>query len=274
MKKIIVITGATSGIGKATVKALIKDGHRLILLIRNVEKGLELENELNVKLEIIPCDLSDLDSVRSAAMQLKSHTDRIDVLINNAGGIFQDRLETKDGMEMHFGMNHLGHFLLTYLLMDVLTASKARIINLSSEAHKQARLNIDDIQLKNKYNALLGYANSKLCNILFTKELVRRYGNTGITSFAVHPGVVNTAFGDHLKPGWRLVWQIMKPMIRTPEKGAATSVFLATNPEVEKWSGNYFKDCKIAKSLPVADDESLANKLWDISLKYVKPFIS
>ena len=274
MKKVIVITGATSGIGKATVKTLIQQGHRLILLIRNPEKGMALEKEFNAQLEIISCDLADLHSVKNAALHVKSITDKIDVLINNAGGIFQDRLETKDGFEMHFGMNHLGHFLLTNLLMDILIASKARIINLSSEAHKQARLNMDDLQLKNKYNGLKGYANAKMCNILVTKELVKRFGDSGLTSYAVHPGVVNTAFGDHLKPGWRLVWQIMKPIIRTPEKGAATSVYLATTNDIEKQSGNYFKDCKVAKPLAIANDGEVAKKLWDVSMEYVKAFIS
>lgn len=273
MSKTIVITGTTSGIGEATARILSSQGHQLVMLVRNTEKGKQLAAKLPSASDIVPCDLADLASVKRAADILKEKYAVIDVLINNAGGMTLERQVSRDGFEMQFAMNHLGHFLLTTQLLPLLTASRTRVINVSSMAHTQGKLDFDDLQLEKSFSPMKAYGNAKLCNIYFTKELVKRYGSSGISAYALHPGVVNTGFGDSLKGIFKAGWGMMKPFLLTPEKGASTSVYLATKEGIESLSGNYFKKSKVAPVSRLAKDEQVAEKLWTVSEQLIAPFV-
>jgi len=274
--KTTVITGATSGIGKETALALAKKDHALYLLVRNVVKGEELKQEIitktgNKNIHVIKCDLSDLQSVREAAAELNNgKLFAINVLINNAGGMFDKKEISKDGFEMTFVTNHLGHFLLTNSILPLLEKGHARIINLSSEGHKMGKANFDDLQWEQRaYSAITAYGTAKLFNIYFTKSLAEKYADKGISSFAVHPGVVRTAFGAESSGFSKFLLWIAKPFMILPEEGAQTSVFLATEPGMEAKSCQYFIKSKMAKSSLLSWSEANRNTLWDISKKLV-----
>ena len=274
--KTTVITGATSGIGKETALALAKKDHALYLLVRNVVKGEELKQEIitktgNKNIHVIKCDLSDLQSVREAAAELNNgKLFAINVLINNAGGMFDKKEISKDGFEMTFVTNHLGHFLLTNSILPLLEKGHARIINLSSEGHKMGKANFDDLQWEQRpYSAIKAYGTAKLFNIYFTKSLAEKYADKGISSFAVHPGVVRTAFGAESSGFSKFLLWIAKPFMILPEEGAQTSVFLATEPGMEAKSCQYFIKSKMAKSSLLSWSEANRNTLWDISKKLV-----
>ncbi|XP_012582814.1 PREDICTED: retinol dehydrogenase 14, partial [Condylura cristata] len=214
-------------------------------------------------------DLASLRSVRAFCQEMLQEEDRLDVLINNAG-IFQcPYMKTEDGFEMQFGVNHLGHFLLTNLLLGLLKSSApSRIVVVSSKLYKYGDINFEDLNSEQSYNKSFCYSRSKLANILFTKELARRLEGTDVTANVLHPGIVRTNLGRHIhiplviKPLFNLVsWAFFK----TPVEGAQTSVYLASSPEVEGVSGRYFGDCKEEELLPKAMDEAVARKLWDIS---------
>jgi NAD(P)-dependent dehydrogenase (short-subunit alcohol dehydrogenase family) len=270
--KTTVITGPTSGIGKVTAQELAKKDHALYLLVRNMEKGEELRKELiaqtgNQAIFVIKCDLADLQSVREAADALKAKLFNINVLINNAGGAFHERELSKDGFEMTFAINHLGHFLLTESLMPLLQKGHARIINVSSEAHRSAKPDFDDLQMEKSYTGLKAYGMAKLFNIYFTKSLAEKYRQTGITAYALHPGVVLTNIWDNAKGFLRVIIWFMKPFMISAEKGAETTIYLATQPKLEQKNGLYFKKCKVAKTAPNADNAAARNRLWEISRK-------
>lgn len=274
--KTILITGATSGIGRETALGLAKKDHALYLLVRNVIKGEELKKEIiaqtgNKQIHIIKCDLASLQSVREAAEELNAKLVSVNVLINNAGGIFNERKLSKDGFEMTFVTNHLGHFLLTISIMPLLEKGHARVINLSSDAHKWAKkANFDDIQWEqHKYSASKAYGISKLYNIYFTKALAEKYADKGISSFAVHPGVVSTEFGAGVSGFKKILLWLARPFMITAEEGAQTSIFLATEPGIEAKSSQYFIKKKVAKSTVLSWSEDNRNKLWDISKKLV-----
>jgi NAD(P)-dependent dehydrogenase (short-subunit alcohol dehydrogenase family) len=275
-----VITGATSGIGKETALALAKKDHALYLLVRNTEKGEELKKELvqqtgNRSVFVVHCDLADLQSVKEATDQLKGKLFAINTLINNAGGINSQRQVSKDGNELTFAMNHLGHFLLTLNLMPLLEKGQARIINVSSEAHKMGKvLMLNDVQFK-VYSAFGAYALAKLCNIWFAKALSERYGNKGVTAYALHPGVVKTGFGSELGGLGKIMMLLAKPFMITPQQGAQTSIFLASEVKLSpKLSGQYFKKMKVAQTNLAAQNTSARNKLWQISEQLVGPFLN
>jgi len=274
--KTTVITGATSGIGKETALALAKKDHALYLLVRNVVKGEELKQEIitktgNKNIHVVKCDLSDLQSVREAAAELNNgKLFAINVLINNAGGMFDKKELSKDGFEMTFATNHLGHFLLTNSILPLLEKGHARIINLSSEGHKMGKVNFDDLQWEQRtYSAITAYGTAKLFNIYFTRSLAEKYADKGISSFAVHPGVVRTAFGADSSGLSKFLLWLAKPFMISPEEGAQISVFLATEPGIDAKSSQYFIKCKMAKSSVLAWSEDNRNKLWDISKKLV-----
>lgn len=272
-----VITGATSGIGEATALALAKKDHALYLLVRNVQKGEELKQQIiketgNKNIHIIHCDLTDLTTVTAAADELKSKLFNVQVIINNAGGMFNDFELTKDGFETTFQLNHLGHFLLTTRLMPLLEKGHARIINVSSELHRRARPDFESINDPQKYSAIGAYGNSKLFNIYFTKSLAQRYASKGITSYALHPGVVKTNFNSKLTGGLKFMFSLATPFMITPQKGAETSVYLATAPRLESKKGDYFVRQKPAKPASVANDENLREKLWNLSETMVAKF--
>lgn len=276
----LAITGATSGIGTETVKALAPRFKQIFLLVRNTEKAQNLVNQwkgdgYSSSFHIIPCDLANLATVAHAAEKITQRCQHLDVLINNAGGIFRDRQFTENGLERSFSINHLGHFLLTKQLLPLLfAAGKARIINVSSDAHRIARPDIADLQATKSYSALQVYANVKLYSILFTKSLVERYGHKGIYAFALHPGMVKTNFGSEFT-GW-VKWgmKIIKPFLESPAQGAKTPVFLASDPSVLQANGGYFKRTTLSKTSKAAASIDLRRWLWQESerLLHMKGF--
>jgi len=274
-----VITGATSGIGKETAMALAKKDHALYLLVRNVEKGEALKKEItaqtgNRSVFVVYCDLANMQTVRQAADELKGKLFAINVLINNAGGINTHREVSKDGNELTFAMNHLGHFLLTMSLMPLLQKGQARIINVSSEAHKMARPQLlNDVQFKQDYSAFKAYALAKLSNIYFAKSLAEKYGSTGITAYALHPGIVKSNFWTDLGGIGKILGWLSKPFMLTAREGAQTSIYLAGQVKLSpKLSGEYFKKLEVAKTTLAAQNVSARNKLWQISEQLTEPF--
>jgi NAD(P)-dependent dehydrogenase (short-subunit alcohol dehydrogenase family) len=225
----------------------------------------------NKNIYVIRCDVSDMQSVREAAAELKEKLFGINILINNAGSAFQEKQLSKDGFEMTFVLNHLGHFLLTMSLMPLLERGQARIINVSSEGHQREKPNFDDLKWEHTpYKVMKAYGISKLYNIYFTKSLAEKYKDKGIVSYALHPGVVNTNIWDGVKGVARFFVWVLKLFMITPEKGAETIIYLATHAKLEKNSGKYFIKCKVAKNSVIADNAEARNKLWAISEKLVK----
>ena len=275
MTKTIAITGGTSGLGLATVNALASQGWRVVLLARSMSKMSEIKAaHPKAEIDFIRCDLSDLTSVADAGVALSQYQEDIDVLMNNAGGIVDSFKKTVDGYELTFQINHLGHFLLTNLVMEKLKAqNQARIINLSSAAHRLGQLDFSDLMIEANYGAFKAYGNSKLCNIYFTQSLHERYHNEGISSFAVHPGTVGTGFGDRSTGFFRFLWDLGKPLLMTPEKGARTQVYLATAEGVEEYSGKYFVKQKVTSTSRQAHDTEARDKLWTVSEEMVAKFV-
>jgi NAD(P)-dependent dehydrogenase (short-subunit alcohol dehydrogenase family) len=275
--KTTVITGATSGIGEATAFELAQKEHALYLLVRNIQKGERLKQRLidetgNKTIYVIRCDLTDLQSVHDAATELKEKLFNINVLINNAGGIFDNYEVSKDGFEMTFALNHLGHFLLTTSLMPLLEKGHARIINLTSDAHKIGKPDFDHIENKEGYSGMKAYGRAKLFNIYFTKSIAEKYADKGITAYAVHPGVVNTGFGAGTSGFVKALLWLARPFMISAEKGAETPVYLATEPKMESKSGAYFTKKKVTKPSTLANDADARNRLWAISEKLVDKF--
>ncbi len=276
----ILLTGATAGIGKATARALAPSAGKFILVARNAEKLNALVSELSNlmdadKLDTVVADLSEPASIEKAVAEIRSRYDQIDLLINNAGGYFSDRSENSVGQEYTFALNHLGYYHLTTRLLDLVKKSpKARIVSVSSMAHSMGEINFDDLMLVENYGAMKAYAQSKLANILFTRELSEQLENHNVTVNCLHPGVVASNFTDNM-PGWvQPLMGFAKIFMISPEKGAATSIFLATSPEVAEISGEYFVKKKIAKTSPAAKDRALAKKLWLVSEELVQEGIA
>jgi NAD(P)-dependent dehydrogenase (short-subunit alcohol dehydrogenase family) len=252
--KVCVVTGATSGIGKATAMALARQGAQVVLVGRNRDRGEAAAAGLAAvaatppRLEI--ADLASMEEVRALADRL-GRLDRIDVLVNNAGFVAGQRRVTADGFEEVFAVNHLAPFLLTNLLLGKLTASApARAITVSSDAHTAARLDLDDLQLEHGWDSWRSYANSKLANILFTRELARRLKGTGVTANCAHPGVVRTGFGREGSPLLRLAVTIGRPFLLSPERGASTIVYLATSADVAGATGGYYAKSQLREPRP------------------------
>ncbi|NIS82543.1 MAG: SDR family NAD(P)-dependent oxidoreductase [Anaerolineales bacterium] len=270
-RKVIMVTGGTSGIGKVGAMALAKHCVSLILVGRNVEKGAAAVEEIkresdNPNVEFMSTDLSSQDEVRRLVEGFQKRHDRLDVLVNNAGAFFLRRKESVDGIEMTFALNHLGYFLLTHLLQDTIRASApARIINTASGAHHDTVIDFDDLQARRKYRMYKRYAESKLANVLFTYELARRLEATEVAVNAFHPGFVATHIGEN--NGWFV--RLVKPLINlragSPEEGADTLVYLAISPEVAGVTGKYFYKRKAVPSSPNSYDETLADRLWRVS---------
>lgn len=276
-RKIALITGANSGIGLATSIELAKMNIEVIMLCRNEKKGLESKEIVKIKsqsdhVHLKICDLGNLNSVRSIVKEIKSEFHKLDILINNAGVVSPKRLETTDGFEYHLGINHLGHFLLTNLLLEnLLNSEQGRIINVSSGAYKWAEFYVDDPHLTKSYNLFKAYGQSKLANILFTKELAKRMKNTNVTANSLHPGAVSTNIGIDRKTGFgTMVHKILSPFFKTPFEGAETSIYLATSPNVSSVTGEYFVDKKIKKLSKTAKNEEVAKLLWEWSAKETK----
>ena len=268
----ILITGATSGIGAITARELARMGAQVVVVGRNAEKTRAVVSEIqqttgNQRVEMLIGDLSDLSEVRCLADEFKQRFDRLHVLINNAGAVFFSHRTTADGYEMTLALNHLSPFLLTNLLLDRLNASiPARVVTVSSMAHWAAHVNPDQLNGHRFYRGWRAYSQSKLMNILFTRELARRVGS-GVTANCVHPGFVASNFGKSNGGIFRPLWKLIEWAAISPEKGAQTSIYLASSPEVASVTGEYFYDCKQQVSSAESYDQDIARRLWDTSLK-------
>ncbi len=271
--KVCIITGANFGLGKATAIELAKLGATLVMVCRDKDRGntalKEVRNTSGSKsIELLIADMSSQQSIHDLAGQFKSKYDRLDVLVNNAGAIIGNKILSADGIEMTFALNHLGYFLLTHLLIDYLKASApSRIVNVASGAHYGGEMNFDDLQFEKKYDGWKAYGLSKLANVLFTYELVRRLEGTGVTANCLHPGVVNTGFGNSGTAFFSFMFKLIKPFLISETKGAETQIYLSTSPELETVSGKYFSKKKAVKSSKYSYSGSAAKRLWDISLE-------
>ncbi|MBR4777502.1 MAG: SDR family oxidoreductase [Lachnospiraceae bacterium] len=271
--KIAIVTGANSGMGMATVEALSDKGATVIMLCRSEERGkeaiLKLTENKERNLDLILCDLGDYESIRNFAKAVKEKYDHIDILVNNAGFISLDRQETKEGLERQFGINHIGHFLLTKELLELM-GKGSRIVNVASGAHKTGKIHFDDINLTKGFNVIKAYSQSKLANVLFTRELARRVADRGITVNCCHPGAVATNIGIDRDTGFgKTITGLLKPFFQTPMEGARTAIFLASDKSVENITGGYFYKCKIAKSSKRSKSKKLAKKLFELSEKLI-----
>jgi NAD(P)-dependent dehydrogenase (short-subunit alcohol dehydrogenase family) len=270
--KVCMVTGATAGIGKVTALELAKLGATVVVVGRDAAKGEATVAEIksasgNGDLHFLRCDFASQASVRALAAAYKAKFDRLHVLVNNAGAILGEHRTTEDGLEATFATNHIGYFLLTDLLLDVLKASApARIVNVASEAHRSSKLDFDDLQFQRRgYAPMAAYGASKLANIAWSAELARRLEGTGVTSNSLHPGVIASNFGQ-TGPGWmRFGLKLVTPFLTTPEKGAATTLYLATSPEAEGVTGKYFKNKKPATPTAQARDPETGRRLWTVS---------
>ena len=271
--KVCVVTGANSGIGKAICHGLARMGATTVMACRHKERGenalLDIRGETGgATLELMDLDLARFASVRGFAEAFHEKYDRLDVLINNAAIVPTRRIVTEDGNELQFQVNHLAPFLLTHLLLDRLKASApARIVNVSSTVHHNARINFDDIQGEQRYSGLRAYGQSKLANVLFTKELARRLDGTGVTANALHPGGVRTRIFRHAPLFVKPIFILGGIVMVSPQKGADTALYLAASPEVQNITGKYFVKQKEKRVSKEADDPEIARRLWDLSAK-------
>jgi NAD(P)-dependent dehydrogenase (short-subunit alcohol dehydrogenase family) len=276
--KTVLVTGATSGIGEVAARELAALGARVVLVGRSASKceataAMIRQATGSSTVDYLVADLSSQAEVRRLADEVKARCPRLDVLINNAGAMFSPRRETVDGIEMTWALNHMGYFLLTELLLDTLKASApSRIVSVASDAHRMiSGIHFDDVESKKSYNALNAYSQSKLANILFTRELAHRLEGSGVTANCLHPGFVATNFTT----GKGLIFRIFqigaKFLAISPEDGAKTTIYLASSPEVEKVTGQYFAKCKQAKPTAAASDDEAAKRLWALSETMVKP---
>lgn len=268
---ICVVTGATSGIGKETAVALAKGGATVAVVCRTRDRGEPALAEIrrrsgNAAVSLFVADLSSLQAIRAVAAALQAALPRIDVLVNNAGLALRDRIVTEDGFENTFAVNHLAYFLLTRLLQPTLVASApARIVNVSSEAHRWGAIRFDDLMGEKTYDGWKAYAQSKLANVLFTYELARRLDGTGVTANCLHPGLVGTAFASRGPTTIRILSRLARPFLRSPASGAATSIYLASSPEVATVSGQYFAGRRARRSSKASYDGAVAARLWGVS---------
>ncbi|MGZ4722070.1 SDR family oxidoreductase [Oryzihumus sp.] len=268
----ILVTGGTHGIGLATAQALASSGAAVALVGRNADKTSQVVEALrrdsgNDRVEGMVADLSSQAEVRRLATDFATGHDRLDVLVNNVGGFWATRHVTADGLERTFALNHLAPFLLTHLLRPLLEASApARVVTVSSGAQAMGRIDFEDLQGERSYSGQRAYNQSKLANVLFTYELARRLEGTGVTANALHPGVVRTGFGqEDSSTLFRVTLPVIRPFMLSPERGAQTSVYLASSPEVEGVSGRYFVRKKARRSSPASYDPQVARRLWEVS---------
>ena len=270
--KIVLITGATSGIGKETALGLAKLGATIVFTTRDNLKGEKTKKELiattnNKNIRMLKCDLASFESIRNCCKEFKSKYDKLHVLINNAGVWDFKRRESKDGIENIFATNYLAPFLMTNLLIDILKkSSPSHIINVTSGMH-YGTINFDDIEFKQKFSGAKAYRQSKLGLILFTRFLAKKLEGTGVTVNCVHPGMNKTDLGRDAGGFSQMIFKLMG---KNPEIGAETSIYLASSPDVENITGEYFAKEKIKRSSKESYDMDLAKKLWDVSEKYLK----
>lgn len=274
--KIVLVTGATDGIGKVAARELARQGATVIVAGRNPDKTEAVAAEIrqatgNTRVSAMVADLSAQQGVRALARQVVSAHPRLDVLLNNAGAIFSSRQVSADGIEMTWALNHLNYFLLTHLLLDALKAAPAaRVVNVSSDAHQMARMNFDDLQATKRYTAFGAYGQSKLANVMFTYELARRLAGTPITINALHPGAVATGFGRNNGGMWSTMLGVFNRFSLTPDEGAKTSIYLASSPDVAGVTAKYFASCKEKSSSKVSYDVDAQRRLWDLSAEITR----
>lgn len=272
--KTVLITGATSGIGLEAAVMLARQGARTVIVGRNPAKTEACVAEIRRRadsdaVESLLCDFSSQASIRQVAEAFGNRYTSLDVLINNAGTVFAERTRSEDGIEATFAVNHLGYFLLTQLLLEkILGNAPARIVNVASAAHYQGRLDFDDLGMEANYGILRAYARSKLCNVLFTRELAKRLEGTEVTANALHPGTVATHIWDGA-PRWaRPILELSKWLFMiSPARGGKRIAYLAMSADVAEASGEYFEKNRPKKPSRLARDEALAKRLWDESLR-------
>lgn len=265
-----VLTGATNGLGLVTARDLARAHHRLFLVARDAAKAEAVAAELRTlgapEVRVFLADLSRQAEVRRVAGEIAATGEPIDVLVNNAGAIFDERVVTEDGLERTFALNHMAYFLMTkWLLPQVQAAPAGRIINVASDAHRAGRLNFDDMQGEKSFSAWIAYGRSKSCNILFTRELARRLEGTRVVTHSYHPGPVNTGFGSTMNGFMGFLYPVIRRFMRTPEKGADCLTWLCTVPTVPGPSGTYWFDRKVHEPRDFAKDDAVARRLWDLS---------
>lgn len=271
--KIVIVTGANSGMGMATTAALADMGATVVMLCRDQKRGMEalhtLSEESERKLDLMLCDLGDFASIKAFTDAFRVKYEKLDILVNNAGFISLDRQTTKDGLERQFGVNHVGHFLLTLRLVDLIPQG-GRIVNVASGAHKTGKIHFEDINLTKGFNVIKAYSQSKLANVLFTRELAVRLKDKGIIVNCCHPGAVATNMGVSRDTGFgKTITGMLKPFFQTPEQGARTAIYLASGEEVADITGEYFYQCKVAKSSKRSKDMELAKRLFEFSEQLV-----
>jgi retinol dehydrogenase-12 len=273
--KIVLVTGATGGIGFVTALELARMGARMLLVGRNPEKCRQSAEAITIatgssKITTFIADLSSLRQIRGLAEEVKGQVDRLDVLVNNAGAIFMDRQVSADGYEMTLALNHLNYFHLTNLLLDLLGQSpSARIVNVSSMAHAMGRIDFDDLQSARRFQGWGAYSNSKLANVLFTYELARRLADRKITVNCLHPGFVASNFGRSNGGFFEPFFRLSQVAAISPQKGAETSIYLASSPEVEGVTGKYFARSKAVPSSALSYNVDVAARLWQASEELV-----
>jgi len=274
--KIVLVTGGTSGIGKATARGLASKGAHVAITGRDVRRAEAAAVEIrgatgNPLVDAFGADLASQAEVRRLAAEILVSYPRLDVLINNVGGFWANRHTTVDGLERTFAVNHLAAFLLTDLLLDRLKSSApSRVVTVSSGAQSMGAIDFEDLQGERDYSGQTAYNQSKLASVMFTYELARRLDGTGVTATALHPGVVNTAFGaEDPSRIFKVIVPFMRPFMKTPEQGATTSVYLASSPEVEGVTGTYFASRRPRRSNEKAYDEAAASRLWRMSADLV-----
>ena len=271
--RIAVITGPTSGIGRVTALDLAKKGYDLILVARNPEKVQQLQNEIGnaVKTDFVECDLSSINSVRKAVETIRQRYTKVDILINNAGIIVQNKQMSVDGIELTFATNHIGPFILTIGLIGLLkTGYKPRIVHVSSAAHFAAFFDINKLVNPDWYQDLVVYSRSKLCNILFSNELADRLEPFRITSNVVHPGTVASNFAGEGTGLTGTFMRLFRPFFKTTEQGASTTIYVATAPELDGVTGRYFVNSKPGRTSSMSKNKALGKKLWLLSEELIK----
>jgi NAD(P)-dependent dehydrogenase (short-subunit alcohol dehydrogenase family) len=271
--KVCVITGATSGIGRVAALRLAQLGARLVLVARDPARAEATLARLRADApaaahRVHYADLSRIAEMKRAAAEIAAAEPRVDLLVNNAGALFGSRRLTADGLERSFAVNHLAYFVLTLGLRERLAAAApARVVNTASTMHRVGWLDFDDLQYARFYNGVFAYARSKLANVLFTRELARRWAGTGVTVNCFHPGFTRTRFGNHAGLFWAPLMFLAKAVAIPPAWGARTLLHLATSPEVAELSGGYFVRCRLTRPSRGAQDEDAARRLWDESAR-------
>ncbi len=271
--KTVLVTGATSGIGKATALGLAAMGARVAITGRDRDRTLDTAREIRATsggpVDMFVADLSSQSEVRRLAAEFAQEVGRLDVLVNNVGGYWNTRHLTADGLERTFALNHLAPFLLTNLLLDQLQPM-GRVVTVSSNAQAMGRIDFEDLQGSESYSGARAYNQSKLANVLFTYELARRLHGTSVTANALHPGVVSTAFGaEDPATAQRLLVPFIRPFMKSPAEGAATSIYLASASDIGRTTGRYFTNSKVKESSRRSHDEAAAARLWQVSAELV-----